>query len=391
MFKKYSLLVTAALIYAATCPAQVKPADNFILLNGNTLAAYKQQYKAGDDCITKQVKALLKQADTLLKAENCSITFKKEKLPPTGNKHDYMSLAPYWWPDTTKADGKPYIRRDGRINPEKYLLHDRDQIGRIEDEVRKLGAAYYFTGTEAYAQKAVTMLKVFFLDADTKMNPNLNYAQYIPGINDGRGIGIIETAGLINIPDAMAFLQGSKSLNADVNNGIKKWFKDYLTWLQTNKNGVAESKEKNNHGTIYDLQVIDFAMYLGDDALAKSILQKQTTPRMEVQFTADGKQPLELARTKSWGYSNMNLLAWCRLAVLAKKQNIDLWQYQTKSGKGIQKCINWLMPFALKQQEWTYEQIEKIGYNDFNAIVDLSKDQYKFTGDMVKQCPGLLH
>jgi hypothetical protein len=234
------------------------------------------------------------------------------------------------------------------------------------------------------------MLKVFFLDADTKMNPNLNYAQYIPGINDGRGIGIIETAGLINIPDAMAFLQGSKSLNADVSNGIKKWFNDYLIWLQTSNNGIAESKEKNNHGTIYDLQIIDFAMYLGNNELAKNIIQQQTIPRMEVQFKPDGKQPLELARTKSWGYSNMNLLAWCRLAVLAKKQNIDLWNYQTNGGKSIQKCINWLILFALKQQEWTYEQIEKIDYNGFNTIVDLSKSQYKFTGDIIKQCPGLL-
>lgn len=385
------LLVIVGLLYAATGFAQVKPKGQFLLMDANKLAACKQQYTAGDTCVTRQVKALLKQADTLLKADNPTIIFKKDKLPPSGDKHDYMSLAPYWWPDSTKADGKPYIRRDGRTNPEKYLLYDRDQIGRIEDEVRKLGAAYFFTGNQAYAQKAVKMLQVFFLDAATKMNPNLNYAQYVTGVNDGRGIGIIETYGLINIPDAMALLQGSKAMTADVNTGIKKWFKDYLTWLQTSPNGIAESKEKNNHGTIYDLQVINFALYVGDVALAKNILQKQTLPRIELQFTPEGKQPLELTRTKSWSYSNFDLLAWCRLATLAKKQGIDLWHYQTKSGKGIENCINFLLQYAQKKKNWEYEQIEKISYGEFKTMIDLSRDEYKFPADVTHDCPGLLN
>ena len=43
----------------------------------------------------------------------------KTLSPPSGNKHDYMSLAPYWWPNPNTANGLPYIRRDGVVNPER--------------------------------------------------------------------------------------------------------------------------------------------------------------------------------------------------------------------------------------------------------------------------------
>ncbi|WP_374950985.1 alginate lyase family protein [Mucilaginibacter sp.] len=390
MRKKHYWLLALLLLPVIKLSAQTKPSAQFLLLDAKELALYRRQYQAGDTCIIKQVKALTRLADTLLKAPEPTVTFKKDKLPPSGDKHDYMSLAPYWWPDSTKADGKPYIRRDGRTNPEKFLLHDRDQIGRIEDEVRKLAATYYFTGNELYAQKAVKMLRVFFLDAATKMNPNLNYAQYVTGVNDGRGIGIIETYGLINIPDAMAFLQGSKACTPDVNAGVKNWFREYLNWLQTSNNGIAESKEKNNHGTIYDLQVIDFSLYVGNAALAKKVLQERTIPRIDVQFTADGKQPLELARTKSWSYSNFNLLAWCRLTVLANKQGIDLWNYQTKSKKGIKNCVLFLKPYANGQQKWPFEQIEKPGFGEFETMLSLARIAYKFDGEPAGICPRIL-
>jgi hypothetical protein len=381
MFHKYSAaLAVFFLCCAFNSIAQVKPAGNkFILLNGQSLALYKAQYKAGDTNVIKQVKALLRQADTILKGNTYSVTFNKTKVAPSGDKHDYVSMAPYWWPDSSKTDGKPYIRKDGRTNPEKFLLHDRDQIGRMADEVRKLATAYYFSGEESYARKAIILMKVWFLDPATRMNPNLNYAQYIPGINDGRGIGIIETVCLTNIPDALALLQQSKSFNKGFNIGIKQWFKQYLLWLQNSKNGKDELSQLNNHGTNYDLQVADIALFLGDSALVKKTITDQTIPRIAQQFTAEGTQPLELARTKSWGYTTMNLLAWCRLAVIADKVNIDLWHYQTKDGQGIEKCIKWLFPFVLKEKPWAYEQIEKFGYNDFYSIIALSNNHYQFS------------
>ena len=34
------------------------------------------------------------------------------------------SVGPYWWPDPSKPDGLPYIRKDGHKNPERGKIGD---------------------------------------------------------------------------------------------------------------------------------------------------------------------------------------------------------------------------------------------------------------------------
>jgi len=355
----------------------------FILLDEQALYNCKQQYQNKDTATLAQVNALIANADSLLNTGPYSVTFNKTKLAPSGNKHDYVSQAPYWWADSSKKDGKPYIRKDGRRNPEIYLLHDDSQMGHLCNNVQQLTLAWYFTGNEKYAKKIKSLLQVWFIDPATSMNPNLNYAQYIPGLNDGRGIGIIETAGLTVIPDMLAILQSSPNINNSLVSGVKQWYKQYLNWLLTSKNGKSEHSQINNHGTYYDMQVVDFALFTGNSTVAKSTLQNSTIPRIDQQFTTDGAQPLELIRTKSWGYANMNLWGWCRLAKMAALINIDLWHEQTIDGKGIKTAINWLIPYALSKKAWNHEQIEPITYGTFTRIVHAAAVVYP--DDIFKQ------
>lgn len=357
-----NIVILAALLLVGLCGHA-----QFILVDGAALKGFKTRYQQGD---TAQVQPLLRNAGAILaKNDSFSVTFHKVKLGPSGDAHDYVSMAPYWWPDSTKPNGVPYVRRDGHINPERYLLHDNSQLVTMASQVKQLSAAYYFSGKEAYAQRAATLLRTWFADTATRMHPNLNYGQYVPGVNDGRGIGIIETAGLINIPDAVAMLEKSPALDAALVKDLKQWFREYLHWLLTSKNGTEEHKEKNNHGTFYDLQVCDYALFTGQPAIAKDIITHTSIPRMEVQFTTDGQQPLELARTKSWSYSLFNLTAWTKLAVLAQSQGIDLWAHTTTDGKGLEKCIRFLLPFEGNTQAWLREQIEPFGMEALHYAV----------------------
>jgi hypothetical protein len=378
MLKKPTFMQCLYVILIISCSsvfAQTNNNTGFLLQNEQKLSVLKKQYKDGDETATQEINSLLADADKTLTAGPYSVTVNKTKVAPSGNAHDYVSQAPYWWADPSKPDGKPYIRKDGERNPEIYLLHDDTQLNELCQAVKKLSFAFYFTGKEQYAQKAASLMDTWFIKADTKMAPNLNYAQYIPGINDGRGIGIIESRALANIPDALAMMQDSKSITDNLKGGVKQWFAEYLKWLQTSKNGTDEKGSQNNHGTFYDMQVVDFAIFTGDEKLAREVLQKRTIMRMDTQFTIDGKQPLELERTKSWGYSNMNLDGWCRLAVLADRLDIDLWHTE-KDGRGIKKCIEWLMPYLLKQKEWAYKQIEPMGYGETLAICSFAQSKY---------------
>lgn len=371
---KLNLLVTVLILLGQAVSAQSK--SSFILLDGDKLAALKKQYLSGDADMGKEVAQLMTNANKALSAGPLSVTLRKTKIAPSGDAHDYVSQAPYWWPDPSKPDGKPYIRKDGERNPEIQQIHDDAQMVQMCNATKILAAAYYFTGKEEYAQKAAAVLNTWFVDPATKMNPNLNYGQYIPGINDGRGIGIIETRNLVAVPDAVAMLQGSKSLTPQLSEGLQKWFTAYADWLQTSKNGTSEHDQLNNHGTNYDMQLVNFLIFTGNTEQARTIIQKISIPRIAVQFKPDGTQPLELARTKSWGYSCFNLEAWSRLGVMADKLGIDIWHIETKDGKSIKKCIAWMLPYVLKEKEWTYQQIEPIDYSEILEVCNMVATKY---------------
>jgi hypothetical protein len=268
-----------------------------------------------------------------------------------------MSQAPYFWPDPKKPDGLPYIRKDGERNPEINKISDHRSLDQITSAVETLALAYYFKGDEAYAEKATKLLRVFFLDQSTRMNPNLQYAQGIPGINTGRGIGLIETRGLTRIVDAIGLLDGSKALTSADQKGLEEWFGKFLQWMLESKNGQDEAAAKNNHGTYYDLQVASFALYLGKTSLATEVLRAAREKRIAVQIEPDGRQPLELARTRAWSYSVGNLEGLMQLARLGEDVGVDLWNYQTKDGRSIKQALDYLLPFAVENKKWTYQQL----------------------------------
>jgi hypothetical protein len=348
----------------------------YILQDQRKLVAFKRLYLGNNQSAREAIDSLRKAADKALEEGPFSVTFHKLRLAPSGDKHDYVSQAPYWWPDSSRPGGKPYIRKDGHINPERNESKDYGQLGQTNSNIKLLALSYYFTNDDRYAKKAVELMKTWFMDTATRMNPNLNYGQYVPGINEGRGIGIIETAGLTNIPDALAMLQQSSELKPAVITGMKNWFKEYLTWLLDSRNGKDERSQKNNHGTYYDMQVADFALFTGNSQLAARVINEQTIPRMDQQFAPDGSEPLELVRTKSWGYATMNLTGWCKLAVIANKVNIDLWHQKTKDGKGIQRVFEWLMPYMLQEKTWNYEQIEPYSVFGIAGLYKLAKSEY---------------
>ncbi len=356
-----SLLLLLALTLRESSTAQDRvtqsAAPRTFLLDAKQLQVSKQRIKAGDKSLTAPWEQLERDAQKALTAAGPFTVTSKGSTPPSGDKHDYMSQAPYFWPDPKKPDGLPYIRRDGERNPEINKITDHSTLDKLEDATETLALAYYLKGEEAYARKAVELLRVFFIDPATKMNPNLQYAQFIPGVNTGRGIGLIETRGLTRVVDAIGLLDGSPALTQKDYLDLRSWFAEFLRWMQESKNGRDESAAKNNHGTYYDVQVTALALFLGKEDLAKSILQTAKQKRITLQIETDGRQPLELVRTKAWGYSVGNLDGLMLLARLGENVGIDLWHFETSDGRSIQKALDFLLPFGLGDKKWEYEQI----------------------------------
>jgi hypothetical protein len=325
------------------------------LWDAKHVANTRQRIRAGDSSFGAALTVLKQDAQKALKAGPFSVTF-KTNLPPSGDVHDYMSIAPYFWPDPAKSNGLPYIRRDGERNPANRTA-DRRALSEMIEAVETLSQAWYFTGETNFAVKARQLLRGWFLDPDTRMNPNFDFAQAVPGVNSGRGIGLIETAGLTGVVDAIGLLGDSPVWTAEDQRAMEKWFSEFLRWMLESKNGLDEAAAKNNHGTWYDVQVASFALFVGKSEIATNVLRAAGAKRIARQIEPDGRQPLELARTKSWGYSTMNLRGLMALAQLGEHVGVDLWNFETPDGRGIRKAFDFLTPFALGENQWTYQQL----------------------------------
>ena len=325
-----------------------------LMVDGEHVASVRDSLRRGEPQFRPALNALEADANEALSVAPMSV-MDKDVTPPSGDKHDYMSQAPYYWPDPSKPGGLPYILKDGQRNPEVDRITDHDELGHLRTVVSSLGLAFYLTGRQDYAMHAAQLVRVWFLDLGTRMNPNLDFGQGIPGIADGRAAGIIETRYLADIIDGVTLLHGSSAWTSADDTALKNWMAAYLTWLLESPLGRQESKSTNNQGTWYDLQVVTLALDTGQTVVSRMTMEGSRA-RIDQQFQPDGSQPRELARTRAWDYSIFNLKAFLHLAALGNRVGVDLWNY-TVDGRSLREGIEFLIPFATREKLFPYEQI----------------------------------
>lgn len=302
--------------------------------------------------------ALIEEANNLLEAKPLSVMM-KEKPSPSGDNHDYTSLARYFHPDPSKSNGLPYVNRDGVTNQE-INLYDRNRLGETANRVSTLALAWHLSGDERYAAKATELLKIWFLNRDTRMNPNFEYAQMIPGVNGnkGRSYGVLDGYSFIEMLDGVALLNGSKSWTKKNDKELKKWMNSLLDWMLTSNQGIEESRAANNHSTAYDAQVIAIAMYVGRNDLASKIISEVPAKRIFTQINPDGVQPHEMNRTLSYHYAQYNLTHLIDIFQMTQKLGAKIDNATDTEGRNFYKALDLLASYLGKDvNEWPGRQI----------------------------------
>ena len=384
-----SFLVVLALSFPA-----LSAGKSFVQLDADAMASTKAVLKSGKAgaSVKRAYDSLMVAANKSLRRPLESVT-EKTLTPPSKDKRDYLSISRYWWPDESKPDGMPWIRKDGQTNPATQSDQvDRGRLGRMVMAVRSLSLAYYFTGEERYAKKAAAFLETWYNNEKTMMNPNLEYAQRVPGSNKGRRAGILDGRLMaVHILDAVKILETSKSWSKENQELFQDWMTEYLDWLTKSRLGRHASENTNNHGSWYLYHAAAVAWYVGETDTVKK-MAKAARRLIRSQINKEGQQTKELKRTRAFFYSAFNLEALIRLASVGQKVGVDLWKYESDDGASLVKALDYMAVYAKGNVKWPHptqgQEIARLtnlfvhannalGYNHYKEA--LSIDPYKKT------------
>ena len=277
-----------------------------------------------------------------------------------GGLHDFFSEGDYWWQDPANPEA-PYVQRDGMTNPSNFNDHRR-ALMRLSVQVPALVEAWRLTRDPRYATHAERHLRAWFVDPATRMNPNLQYAQAIHGRVTGRGTGIIDTIHLVEVARAIERLAGAPGWSARDDRAVRHWFAEYLTWMTTHPYGIAERDAKNNHATCWVMQVAAFARLTGNQAQLRDARDRFTSVLLPNQMAADGSFPLEMGRTKPYGYSLFNLEAMATIAQILSTPDDDLWTFELPDGRGLRRAMAFMTPYIRDRTAWP--RPADVMYND---------------------------
>jgi hypothetical protein len=355
-----------ALTLATISGAHAEP--KLLTLDGALIETARTRVASGDAMLKPAYDALLTLAAGEVKKPAETVTA-KGLTPPSGDKHDYMSIAPYWWPDPSKPNGLPYIRKDGETNPSsKNDDTDSARIQRMCERVLNLALAGYLADRAAYRAKAAEQIRVWFLESATRMNPNLRYGQAVPGVVDGRGIGLIDSRNFWMIIDAVGLIAGPDGLKDDEVAALKRWFGDFATWMATSPEGHEEYTWHNNHGAYFDAQLAGYALFGGQTERARQTVADAIHLRLASHFAKDGKQYAELERTQPFHYSAFNLEAHLRLARYGEIVGVDYWNAD-QDGRTLKAAVDYLVPFLAAPKTWPYKDLKGVAYDAALPVV----------------------
>jgi hypothetical protein len=348
------LAIPLIVLFVFVTAASARAADSrTFLLSLDDLNAAKQAWQAGNQSLIPAMDDLLKEANRALNRGPYSV-IRKDKVPPSGDKHDYMDLDPFYSPNPDTPDGLPWVR-SGRFNSGNLI--DDKELEKLSRDVQALTLAYFFTDDEGYAKHAAFLLRHWFIDPATAMNPNANHGRIKPGISDtGFPVERMTLTGrskFVQLIEMAGILERSPAWSTANKRALQQWSSDFLQWMETSKPGIKERQFKNNHGTTYDLLAALLSSYVEDNARTRGHVRR-FRDRIAVQIAPDGSQPEEMRRTNNYRYHFFNLKGALYIATLADRVGVDVRYHETADGRSLSKALEFLMPYASSEEDWPF-------------------------------------
>lgn len=373
--------IATVFLCLAASSALAQKLPQTIIHSPEVLYRSRQLVLQRDPGIMPAYRQLLAEADQALKRPAQSVVFKAAP-PPNGKRHDYWSVAPDWWPNPETHNGLPYIHLDGQRNPAADSnTYDYKRLRQTADDALTLALAWYLSGNEQYAGKGAALIFAWCGDSVTRMTPHMAFARMRPGDKPGMWErsprGVIEGHHLIKMVEAARILEPSHAWSKAVTNKVTNWFEAYLHWLRKSKSGIKAAGLPDHHGTWHDAQSAVFAVYTGQENLARTIIGSLLPRRLVFQVERNGAMPRELERARSRHYTFFNLAALFTLASVGQGLGVDMWHWKDSSGVSIKKAFDYAAPYLAPEATWPFGAVGRYDPYLFTPLFHRAAMVYK--------------
>ena len=292
-------------------------------------------------------------ADALTKMPASIVSIPAPRSP--GTPHDFYSEAEDYWPDPIRPNGA-YVQRFGDdANPDAFTAH-RDALRNVCLHVPALTAAFVLTKDSGYAQHAVEHLRAWFVDAATRMNPSLLYAETIRPAKTGRFEGVVDAVHLAELVQCIPFLTQSNALAGADLAGLERWCNEYFAWLTESRLAGLARDNKSHHGSSWLLQAAAIARLnqASDDRPLSTLRHHYQSSTLRGQVLSDGSFPHELTTADPYRNSLFNLDMLAGVCLLLSTRFEKVWDYELQDGPGMRSAMARHYPYILDRGAWPY-------------------------------------
>ncbi len=350
-----------------------------VFYDERALTAARAALQNMPDSASGRLTGQIVQAAKAALAEGPYSVTEKTTLPPSGKLQDYWHPAPYWWPDPSKPDGLPYIKKDGQRVPGTRMYepesgkYDRTRLQLMFDNTTTLALAWKLTGRTEFAEHGARLVRTWFLDAATRVSAHMRYAQVRRGHNndEGTNFGIIEMKDFYYLVDAVRLLEEAGAFTSEDRTQFTSWLREYLEWLETSPQGLRECRSINNHGTYFDLQTAAICAYLNEDQKLRDIMLRAES-RLAQQIEEDGTQPDEMKRSITQHYVFFNLQGLLNIFRIAQAAGRPPLDFSQDPGIRLRAALDWILRHDL--HAWPYEQIDAFDHDRIWPLLSAAQE-----------------
>lgn len=348
------------MVFGTSCKdeAEARSFPRPAIYNMERLDELKCEYQGNN---TAKLNSFIKEAEAVIVATPVSVMDKQKAF--SRDKHTYCSISRYAWP--SENDPSKFVIKDGITNPE-FSDFDLPKLELLRDRMKTLSVAYYVTQDRRYLDAFTNHLKVWFLDKETYMKPNMALAQVQPGANDGKGMsyGLVELERFTPIIESICLVQTVTGLDKQTKKGIKNWFKEMLRWTMNSEQWALESGGTNNVVAGLYVTLVEMARFIGDKKTIRRLGNEYKEKILDVQIDEEGKQPAELKRTIGYGYSVGNLNNIVDFCLIMENAGVHFYE---ENQNVIDKAFGYLFQFEGNRAAFPYQQ--KAGWEHYERML----------------------